>query len=634
MLAISMSLSASHFAGSDLTYTCLGGTSYEFSLSFYRDCSGISAPTTIPLVFECGTNPAFNFTATMQKVPGTGIEITPGCINVPTTCNGGTGYGLEEYVYKVTVAVPPCSNWKVSYSSCCRNPITTVNGSAGWYISTELNNLNAPCNTSPWFANKPVAVMCSGQNFCFNHGAIDPDGDSLSYSFVAPATTLSAGVNYQPPYSATNFLNSSTPITIDPVTGDICMTPTTNLTTVASVKIDEWRTINGQVYKVGTVFRDMQMVVNTCYNSIPTLSGANLQLSNQYSALDTNYSVSTCMGTPISFTINGFDADTLNPINVGHPENFEITWNNGIPGGTFQTFYNNTDSAYAKFSWTPNNVNPSQLHCFTATITDKACPYAGSQTFSYCVNLNGLSIDMGGDKSICEGEDLTITATTTGMVTSHIWKLDGTIYGLSNVGPTITIPSSDLTVGTHQFSVSASSGGAMSNCPGNDTISITVLPAPDLDLGNDTTVMVNATFPFAAPPGFASYLWSTGDTLSLIVLTSYPGVWKEDLWLTVTGQNGCTSSDSITIFFGNVNIDDVDKEGISVSPIPFDDFIVISQERLKCARFQLYSMDGKLVQEIEVQSIQEKVDLSHLPVGSYILKSNEEGGLERKIIKM
>ena len=176
---------ASHFAGADMTYTCLGGNTYLISISFYRDCSGISAPTSITVNFSCSSNSNFNFNASLQKIPGTGQEVTPACSTMFTKCNNGYNYGIQEYVYQAQITLNPCNNWVMSYASCCRNPVSTVanNSSNGWYIKAELNNLAAPCNSSPTFFNKPMAIACRGQSFCFNHGAIDPDGDSLVYSF-------------------------------------------------------------------------------------------------------------------------------------------------------------------------------------------------------------------------------------------------------------------------------------------------------------------------------------------------------------------------------------------------------------------------------------------------------------------
>ncbi|MBP7437761.1 MAG: hypothetical protein KBA16_08585, partial [Bacteroidia bacterium] len=40
---------ASHSMGADLTYQCLGGNTYRVTVSFYRDCIGINAPSA-PLV--------------------------------------------------------------------------------------------------------------------------------------------------------------------------------------------------------------------------------------------------------------------------------------------------------------------------------------------------------------------------------------------------------------------------------------------------------------------------------------------------------------------------------------------------------------------------------------------------------
>ena len=40
---------ASHAAGMDLTYQCVGANQYLFAVTFYRDCYGISAPLSMTL---------------------------------------------------------------------------------------------------------------------------------------------------------------------------------------------------------------------------------------------------------------------------------------------------------------------------------------------------------------------------------------------------------------------------------------------------------------------------------------------------------------------------------------------------------------------------------------------------------
>ena len=52
---------ASHFAGADITYTCVGPNQYLVTLTLYRDCVGVGMPTSVPIGLNsasCGLNPA------------------------------------------------------------------------------------------------------------------------------------------------------------------------------------------------------------------------------------------------------------------------------------------------------------------------------------------------------------------------------------------------------------------------------------------------------------------------------------------------------------------------------------------------------------------------------------------------
>src|SRR5580765_5293745 len=42
----------SHMAGGELTYKWLGGTTYEITATFYRDCAGVNAPATLILNYQ------------------------------------------------------------------------------------------------------------------------------------------------------------------------------------------------------------------------------------------------------------------------------------------------------------------------------------------------------------------------------------------------------------------------------------------------------------------------------------------------------------------------------------------------------------------------------------------------------
>ncbi|HIO97282.1 MAG TPA: gliding motility-associated C-terminal domain-containing protein, partial [Leucothrix sp.] len=315
--------------------------------------------------------------------------------------------------------------------------------------------------------------------------ALDPDGDSLVYSFYPVMTTSpTSSVTYGGSWSYTNFLTAQTPpgITIDPVTGDICFTATQDLITVFGVKVEEYRNINGVTTKIGTVYRDMEMVVTTCNNNIPVLSGMDTTMSATYNPNDTTYLIEVCLSQdPIEFHINGFDADTLNPTTTGHPEKFSISWNNGIPGGTFTTYNNGTNSAYASFSWLPTAADVGNIKCFTATIQDEACPYNGFQTFSYCILVRGMLVDIGSDTLLCQGESFTVNAIADTTTVNYYWYMDGIISSNPPSQDWYLVNSSTLTPGTHTLTIETNDGGTTTVCPGVDQKIIDVVYQPHIN---------------------------------------------------------------------------------------------------------------------------------------------------------
>jgi hypothetical protein len=96
-------------------------------------------------------------------------------------------------------------------------------------------------NSSPTFSNKPVPFACLGQQLCFNHGAVDADGDSLVYSLVNPKQTATTNINYLAPYNANNPLNSLPAMQFNPQTGDVCFTPQQLQVSVMAVLVREFR---------------------------------------------------------------------------------------------------------------------------------------------------------------------------------------------------------------------------------------------------------------------------------------------------------------------------------------------------------------------------------------------------------
>ena len=75
-----------------------------------------------------------------------------------------------------------------------------------------------------------------------------------------------------------------------------------------------------------------------------------------------------------------------------------------------------------------------------------------------------------------------------------------------------------------------------------DQLTIHVNPLPTIDLGADATICSGTSATFSAGEGYASYLWSTGDTTSSITTTDGGTYWVE-----VSNEFGCFTSDSVIV---------------------------------------------------------------------------------------
>ncbi|MBI4931573.1 MAG: gliding motility-associated C-terminal domain-containing protein [Bacteroidetes bacterium] len=505
---------ASHSEGADITYKCLGGNQYELTLSFYRDCHGVNAPTA-PTINCASLSSGQNFNITLQPIPGTGQEISLVCANLLTECQGGTYPGVQEWVYKGIVTITPATDWIFSFDYCCRNAaITTIVNPGGQniHIESTLDNLNFPCNSSPIFTTKPIPFVCLYQNYTFNHGANDPDGDFITYELVTPMNGYSGStIIYLPPYTATQPLSTNPAMQFDTITGDLNMKPTMLEVTVLAVKVKKWR--NNQL--VGYVIRDIQLRTMNCNNSYPFINGINGTGA---------YMTTACAGNPISFNIYTSDPDSTQTVT--------LTWNNGISNATFTV--SGGQFPTGTFSWTPT-MSDIGTHCFTLTITDNNCPINGSLTYAICLVVYGVNVNAISTNANCglnNGSAMATASSGTPPYTYQWFPCGCTTNSISG------LPS-----GTYTVMVTDSKG-----CMGMDTVSVNngFLPA-SLNLtstpvscfgGNNSSATANAT----GGQSPYTYIWSNGQTTS--TATNLPA---GNYSVSVTTANGCVTSDSVLI---------------------------------------------------------------------------------------
>ena len=219
---------------------------------------------------------------------------------------------------------------------------------------------------------------------------------------------------------------------------------------------------------------------------------------------------------------NGAADGTATAIPMGGSGGYSFSWSNGA---TSQTISNLLPGTYCV------TVTDGQ-GCTASTCTDVAG-----------VNCSGISVSISDDALACFGD-------SNGSLTAQSAGTSGTVFyqwsGTDQTSATI----SGLSAGTYTVTITDETG-----CSSTASASVTQPAAISLSVsgtdesGNDTE-NGTATASAAGGTGTLNYLWNTGQSTATITDLA-PGTYT----VTVTDQNGCTTSESVVInefFCGNI----------------------------------------------------------------------------------
>ncbi len=373
-LVLSTQSIATHIVGADMSYKGIGGNKYIFTLNVYRDCGSLIRLENTQTIYYYSTSCVIPQDSLVLRTTSQGIgkDISPVCNKVKSTCKGGTLPGVEKFSFEDTVTLTTaCRDWIFYYKECNRSSDIkniVAPGTKCLYIEARLNNLDAANNSSPSFGNEPVSFVCINRDAQLDNGAIEPDGDLLRFRLVNPRTnTRISEVNdlniltYKAPFSAKYPLQTQGSIfNFDSLSGSISFNPTLITRTVTALQVEEYR--NGKL--IGSVMRDLQIVVQECINNIPQLqklTGTN------------GFETTICLGGTKDIDFTGEDGDPEDSVT--------ITWNNPFPGAIYNSVKGKKKSN-AKIRWTPT-LSDTGLVLVNLTITDNNCPTVGNSSASY-----------------------------------------------------------------------------------------------------------------------------------------------------------------------------------------------------------------------------------------------------------
>ena len=538
----SSKVGATHMMGSDLTWRCIGKDTFVITLVIYRDCNGVQLSTGV-FTARCDATGQTVTSGTPTKPAPT--DITPTCGSSCTRCQSTScsfPYGIEQYVFTQTLIMKnagSCCKLRLDWQQNARN-MTITTGAAGqnFFIEATLDRCVSPCDNSPRFTNPPIAIICIGQDFIFNHGVIDDDVDSngglmdsLYYEWTKPLTghnsytPWTGQYAYDHPIFYWGFKNANLPFPrgfhLDPSTGDISFRPMKIEQTVMAIKISEYRRISGVMTKIGEIRRDLQIIVISCpNNNAPVLSGP--------------FYKEVCATNTVSFSISTNDYDTKDTL--------LISWNGAIPGAKWSDNNKKVKHPTGTLTWTPGEQHASTIpYVFTVSVKDDACPVNGSSTRAYQILVKPLPkakisiVDSG-----C-GDYHLFAQSVLGSSPSYQW------VGNFNPGFAFTGPYMHYKFngpGQYPFSLQMDAQGCSRVY--FDTIEvdtfITLQLTKDHDICYGDTTRLVAGYMYNQGP--VHYKWQTGDTTQVV---TFAGVEDTVYSVEIGDTLGCKASGKVKV---------------------------------------------------------------------------------------
>jgi len=238
---------------------------------------------------------------------------------------------------------------------------------------------------------------------------------------------------------------------------------------------------------------------------------------------------------------------STNPLlNVNLPGTYYVTVNNGScsASDTIQVAYGpnftinlgNDTSLCAGQSYNLNATYPSATYSWQNGSTNATFPVSSAGIYwvavnvGFCVATDTIQINynpypiinLGPDTSICQGQNILFNATTP--TASYLWQNSTT-----NATLNANLP------GTYWVNVT------VNNCTSSDSIQLSIIPLPIVNLGSDTVLCQGQSFILNATTLNATYQWQDSSTNSTFNVTQ-----AGNYNVTVT-VNNCSSNDAINI---------------------------------------------------------------------------------------
>ena len=136
---------ATHASAMELYFYWVSDSTYNFTLTFYRDCQGFTASAPFAFTLAGSAPGVSSISTTLNRLPTTGNGVPPLSPNNLLSCAVSNTMCFEEYVYRGNLTLSGKSNKWFFYTSLCCTPNETDNvSSAAMEAYAGMNNLDFP----------------------------------------------------------------------------------------------------------------------------------------------------------------------------------------------------------------------------------------------------------------------------------------------------------------------------------------------------------------------------------------------------------------------------------------------------------------------------------------------------------
>ncbi|HTX88731.1 MAG TPA: T9SS type A sorting domain-containing protein [Bacteroidales bacterium] len=249
----------------------------------------------------------------------------------------------------------------------------------------------------------------------------------------------------------------------------------------------------------------------------------------------------------------------------------------------------------------------------------------------------------GPDATVCSQSTFAISGANASGYQTLLWSTsgDGTFSDPTLVNPVYKPGPQDVVNGTARLFLNLTGDPVCGTV--SDSLDLTVLAAPVVNLGQDTSICANKTYTLdATTAGASSYLWlpSGATTATIVVDSTGVGLGTQAYIAEVTGTNGCVGTDTVNVTYKDcTGIPVLQDVEFNIFPNPNPGVFTIqgSSSAKEILNIVIINAAGQPVYTLDKMDVfgnfSRKMDLSQLSAGTYLMQiSGSTGMLIRKLV--